>query len=281
MKRNIINTAKIVAAGLCLTAGQAFATNLLPGGTILNPGALPAGSTPSGPSTAVSSTAAQNPLIEGSSWKVGSTTGASVTFANGVWVDPTGGLDFFYQIQNTTTAKPSASNTVASSYSLVDFTGIPISNVFQVNYATAGATGCAFFGAGPCPPDKNGSGFLRPTTETITSVSRSLDGSTLNVNLSAGVTPKTNSAILVVETGSTDFDQTGEGTFSWHGAPPVGARGSGPGQNTIGPWQLDALEPLLTPEPGFYGILALGIAGLLLFVRRRSGKAEAKAPASV
>jgi hypothetical protein len=196
-------------------------------------------------------------------------------------VDPTTGfLDFFYQIQNTYSGDLRDSDTVASSFTLQDFGGIGITGVYQINYGATG-NGCAFFGAGPCPPDSNGSGFLKPTTQTITSVTRSGGiGDDLTIALSGGVTPKTNSAILVIQTDAKDFDQSGAGSFTWKGAPPNGAVGSGPGQNTVGPWVLDSLEPILTPEPGSYGLLALGVAGLILFVRWRAEKARAsKAPA--
>jgi hypothetical protein len=273
--------ALLLAGCLCLALSQANATSLLPGQTVNNPGALPAGSVPTGTSTAVSSTGSANLLEEGSSWKFNGKTDANITFATGVWVDPSSGdLDFFYQIQNSFPKAQSAlDNTVASSMTLTDFSGVGISNVYEVTYATKGLTGCAFFGAGPCPPDANGSGFLRPTTASVSSVARSSGaGSDLTVNFNGlGIAPGTNSAILVIETTAKDFDQTGSGTFTWEGAPPAGAVGSGPGQNTKGPWVLDALEPVVTPEPGFYGILALGIAGLLLIVRRRSEKAARRA----
>jgi hypothetical protein len=251
----------------------------MPGQTVSNPSALPAGQIPTSSSTAVSSTGAASLLLEGASWKMVKNTEASVTFANGVWVDPvTGDLDFFYQIQNTRPASKGApNNAVASSYTLDDFNNIGITGVFQVSYATKG-NGCAFFGAGPCPPTSAGSGFLRPTTQSVTSVTRSAGGGTdLTVTMSGPVTAGTNSAILVVQTNVQNFDQAGSGTFRWQASPPPGAIGSAPGQNTGGPWVLDALEPVPNvPEPGFYGELALGVAGLLLFVqRRRPRKTEA------
>jgi hypothetical protein len=266
----------------CLLFGlsPSFATSLLPGQTVTNPSMLPAAQIPTAPSTAVSSSGANSLLLEGASWKMVKNTEASITFANGVWVDPTtGDLDFFYQIQNTRSASKAApNNAVANSFILDDFNNIGITGVFQVSYSTKG-TGCAFFGAGPCPPSASGSGFLRPTTESVLSVSRSFSGggSDLLVNLSGPVTAGTNSAILVVQTNVKDFDQSGSGTFRWQAPPPPGALGSAPGQNTGGPWVLDALEPVPNvPEPGFYGELALGVAGLLLLVqRRRPRKTEA------
>jgi len=284
VKRTSRKTALLWAMGLGMVAVQANATSLMPGGTITNPGALPSAAFPTGPSTAVSSSGSANLLSEGSSWKVGSKTGANITFETGVWVDNSGFLDFFYQIQNTypKSAGVNNANTVMNSFTLTDFGGVGITGVFQVGFATPGATGCAFFGAGPCPPDGNGSGFLRPTDQSIASVTRSGGaGSDLTVDFSGpGITPSTNSAILVIETNAKDFDQTGEGIFNWKGAPPIGAKGSGPGQNTQGPWILDSLEPVLTPEPGFYGVLSLSIAGLLLIVRRRSEKAKTNATAN-
>jgi hypothetical protein len=275
VNRTSAKASLVLATGLCLALSQAHATNLLPGGTVLNPGSLSSTLFPTAPSTAVSSTGANNLLEEGSSWKVGTKTGAAITFVNGVWVDPvTGDLDFFYQIQNTFTGAAANNDEVLQSFTLGDYAGVGITGVFKVTFDMAG-NGCAFFGPGPCPPLSNGSGFLRPTNGSINSVARSIDGADLTVTFNNSVNPGKNSAILVIQTDAKDFDQTGTGTFFWKGAPPVGSTGSGPGQNTKGPWVLDALEPILTPEPGFYGVLALGIAGLLLFVRRRSGKAQA------
>jgi hypothetical protein len=277
VKETSLKTALLIAGGLCMALGQAHATSLLPGQTINNPGALPSIDVPTGNSTAVSSTGSANLLEEGSSWKSAGKTGANITFATGVWVDPDGDLDFFYQIQNSF-PKAMPNNTVANSFTLEDFSGIGITGVYEVTYSGKGVTGCAFFGTGPCPPDSNGSGFLRPTDQTISSVTRSGGlGSDLTVNFNAGITAGTNSAILVIQTNAKDFDQSGAGTFMWAGAPPAGSVGGGPGQNTNGPWVLDSLEPVLTPEPGSYGVLALGVAGLWLVTRRRSEKARSKA----
>jgi hypothetical protein len=283
-KRAII----LLAGSLGMAISQASATTLQPGTTISNPGSLPSIDIPTGTSTATSSTTQANLLIEGASWKSGPTvsnltTKANITFANGVWIDPTtGGLDFFYQIQNTFMGQTQPNNTVASSFVLGDYANIGILGVYQLDYSSTG-NGCAFFGAGPCPPDSKGSGFLQPTSQTITSVSRSTGtGDDLTVLLSGGVTPGTNSAILVIQTNSTDFDQAGSGIFTWMAAPTgSNLKGSGPGQATGGPWELDSLEPLPTPEPGSYGVLALGVAGLVLFVRWRAEKARSsKAPAA-
>jgi hypothetical protein len=96
----------------------------------------------------------------------------------------------------------------------------------------------------------------------------------VTVNLSGPVTAGTNSAILVLQTNSQDFDQSGSGTFSWQAAPPAGATGSGPGQDTGGPWMLDALEPMPdVPEPGFCAELTFGVTGLLWLARRRKKNA--------
>lgn len=262
MKKTLI---LLGAAGLALS--QAYATPLLPGGTISSIAALPPGF-PSGPSTAVSSTGANPLLQEGASWKVGKTVGGNVTFENGVWIDPTTHqLDFFYQIQNTFTGAKAANNTISTTFTLADFSPVT-TDIYQADFATMGS---AFF---------NGSGFVKPTADQVMKVSRDLTGDLTVTLTTTGILPKTASAILVVKTNALDFDQAGLGSFSWNGAPPLGATGGG--QNTnMKNWTLDALEPLLTPEPGFYGILSLGIAGLLLLVRRRSEKARAKTPEAV
>jgi hypothetical protein len=272
-------TAVIILAGALGAFHQAQATSLLPGQTITNPGALPGIDIPSASSTAISSTGSASLLEEGSSWKVGTKTGANITFANGVWIDPTtGNLDFFYQIQNTFKGTAAANNTVLRQFELGDFGGVQITGVFEVTYSTT-SNGCAFFGAGPCPPDSNGSGFLRPTTGVVESVARSSGfGDDLTITFSGnGIAPGTNSAILVIQTNANDFDQSGSGTFFWKGAPPSGAVGSGPGQNTKGPWILDALEPIITPEPSAYGVLFLAIGGLMAYARRRAKKAKSAA----
>lgn len=261
-----------VLVSLCVVGlTQAYATSLLPGGTVSPVAVLPPGF-PSGPSSTgscasfsspCSSTGSNALLQEGASWKKNNVVGANVTFENGVWVDPvTHELDFFYQIQNTFTGATAANNTITTTFMLEDFTGVT-TNVYQVDLS--GPSGSAFFA---------GSGFKKPTADTITKVSRSLNGADLTVTLTTtGIKPKTNSAILVVKTNATDFDQAGLGSFSWNAAPPAGATGGG--QNTnLKNWTLDALEPVLTPEPGFYGVLSLGIAGLLMLVRRRSGRPQ-------
>jgi hypothetical protein len=217
-------------------------------------------------------------LEEGAAWEMGNRLGALATFVNGVWVDPsTGGLDFFYQIQNSFPARLGAApdNSVSSSFTLDGFASAPITGVFQLSSTIASTAGCAFFAGGQCPPGSVGLGFLRPTSSSILSVTRGGGtGATLTVDLSGPVAAGTRSAILVVQTSSQDFDASGSGTFSWLSAPPSGATGSGPGQDTGGPWVLDALTPVApAPEPGASTLLTLCVTGLLLFGRRQANKA--------
>jgi len=268
MKQKLIcgSSVATVTLALCLVSGQAYGTNLVPGGTTFpNPiAALPASQTPSGPSTATSSVGSSNSFHDNGGWTVSKTAlGGAVNLESGVWLDPsTGGLDFFYQLQNTWTGSTANNNTLVNTFSIQDFEGVT-TNVFQV---TSGGTGSLFF---------PGSGYLAPTSDTVTRVSADLTGD-LTVTLSGNLAPKTNSAVLVIETNATDFDSAGDAyNLNWKSAPPTNAHGAA----AVQPFTLGALEPLLTPEPGFYGALALGIASLLLVVHGRAEKSKAKASA--
>jgi hypothetical protein len=217
-------------------------------------------------------------LEEGAAWEVGSRLGALASFVNGVWVDPaTGGLDFFYQIQNAFPSRLGAApdNAVSSSFALDGFATAPITGIFQLSSNTPSTAGCAFFGGGQCPLGSVGLGFLRPTSGGILSVDRSSGaGGTLRVDLSGPVTAGKSSAILVVQTSLQDFDASGWATFSWLSPPPSGAVGSGPGEDTGGRWVLDALTPVaLAPEPGAYGVVLLCVIALLWVGRRQAKKA--------
>lgn len=197
-----------------------------------------------------------------------------MVFENAAYVVPaTGGeLDFFYQIQNNSpnpsVAIPAGSNVVTSKVVLDLGTLTSPSEI----------TGIAQIENGNFVPFTAGN-FNSPTTGfKITSVSLDSTDEFLTVNLSSNVGPGQNSAILVVETDSTTFDQDGEGDFSWKAAPkaPPGytlKSSTGSSQD----YDLDALEPILAPEPGVYGVLTLAIGGLLFFVRRRSEQAKLEA----
>jgi len=264
---NQMFTKLLILPGLCLALSPAYASSLSPGGTV-TPTAYGYGTPafPSGAPDGVSSVGANNLLQEGESWALANsrTSLANITFENAVYVDPTtGDLDFFYQIQNTYNGATTASNTVSKTVVLNEsFEGTTITGVAEITSANF----------------KGFDDYVKPTAgDAITSVSLGsyqADGSAnLTINFSTPITPKTDSAILVIETNSTDFDQAGQGTFSWTGNPPAGAHdGSNLATN---PFTLDALEPIPTPEPGFYGVLSLGLAGLLLLVHRRSGKVKA------
>jgi hypothetical protein len=49
----------------------------------------------------------------------------------------------------------------------------------------------------------------------------------------------------------------------------------------IGSTELNTLKAIVTPEPGFYGVLSLGLSGIVLLIGRRSEKSQPqiKAPA--
>jgi hypothetical protein len=263
----------LILTGLCWALSPAYAGNLLPGGTVTPVPGYVYGSPqfPSGAPNGGSSSGANPLLQEGFSYSPANSKGAvaNITFENTVYVDPvTGDLDFFYQIQNTYTGAATNQNTIAPTVQFNEsFEGVTITGVSEItstNYQTF-------------------DDFVKPTGGGITSVSLgnydSQGDADLTVTFSAPIAPKQDSAILVIQTNATDFDQAGEGTFAWKANPPAGSHSG----NTLvtNPFTLDALEPLPTPEPGFYGVLSLGIAGLLLLAHRRSGKAKAKAADAV
>lgn len=231
---------------------------------------------PSGVPNGVSTVGANNLLQEGESWALANsrTSLANITFENAVYVDPsTGDLDFFYQIQNTYTGPAMNSNTVNPTIEINEtFAGVQITGVSEIT-----STNFKAFDdyAKPTGGNTITSVSLCQTTLTPCLTGYEPDGAAnLFLTFSSPIAPGQDSAILVIQTNATDFDQAGQGTFSWKSTPPVGAHdGSNPATN---PFTLDALEPLPVPEPGFYGVLSLGIAGLLLLVHRRSGKAKIK-----
>ncbi len=254
-------TRLLILVSLDLALNSVIASNLLPGGAVTPvPGytyGYPA--YPPGSPTGVSSLGGNPRLQEGASWSMPGVTGASanITFENAVDIDPvTGALDFFYQIQNTYTGAATNSDTISPTIVLNEsFEGVAITGVEQMN-----ALNFVSF-----------NGFAKPTGGiSVASVSLGqyqTDGSAdLTVTFSAPIAPKQDSAILVIQTDARDFDQAGGGAFSWMTAPPAGAhKGGSPATN---PFYLDALEPLVAPEPGSYGMLSLGVSGLLLLIHR-------------
>jgi hypothetical protein len=205
-------------------------------------------------------------LQEGASWAPpgSGTPSANITFENAVYVNPANGdLDFFYQIQNTFSGAATANNTVSSTIVLDDFSlpGVTITGVAEI-------TNASFLSFDD---------FVKPTpsSSAITSVALAANDQTLTVTYGAPIAPSQDSAILVIETNARQFNQNAEGTFNWTGATPPGAHGSATGTGTPATtFTLDALEPVAAPEPGVYGILSLGLAGLLLLVHRRNGSGK-------
>ncbi|MCU1263443.1 MAG: hypothetical protein JWO80_6328, partial [Bryobacterales bacterium] len=124
--------------------------------------------------------------------------------------------------------------------------------------------------------DGNNVEFKGKTPVSILNVERSANGSNLNVNLSSVVKPGQNTAVLLVKTNAKNFDQ-GTSSFNWSTAPSgcsAASQATGNCGNAYSePFFLNNLEPFAAPEPGFYGMLSLGIAGLFFVVRRRSIKA--------
>jgi hypothetical protein len=270
-------TKSLMLTGLCLAFSSAHATSLSPGQTVNSvpvysygtpafPTGYPENQNPAHPTGAGQLGA--NPLLqEGASWSpAGSgTPSANITFENAVYVDPvTGDLDFFYQIQNSYSGAATLNNTVSPTITIDDFSlpGVAITGVAQITAADY----------------QHFEDFLQPAPAgvTVSSIALAASDQTLTINYSNPIAPAQNSAILVLETNAKQFNQNAEGTFNWAGATPLGAHGSGAGTGSPATtFTLDALEPVLSPEPGVYGALSLCLAGLLLLVHRRSsGKTE-------
>lgn len=263
MKRLTI-TKVLATVGLLCAAGQIYALPLAPGGTVLNPGTATA---PAGTPIAVDPiTGQQGGQNNGFNWRTGpaAKNKAAGNYVNAVYVDPvTHELDFYYQIQNTfKDPAGNPQNTVQAVFQIADFGGFAILDVRQLMDPAAGN----FFGDGANVE------FKGKTTQTITQVSRSANGSVLTVTLSGVVKPGQNTAVLLIKTNATNFDQ-GTSRFNWMTAPsgcsPANQAAGNCGNAYTNPFFLNNLEPVIVPEPGFYGMLSLGIGGLFLAVRRR------------
>lgn len=253
----------LVVTGMVCASGQIYALPLAPGGTVA-PGTT--ATAPSGTPIGVDAvTGTQGGLNDGFNWRPGKQTAlrASGNYINAVYIDPvTHDLDFYYQIQNTFTGAANAQNTLQSVLQIADFAGFTIFDVQQLKDPNSGN----FFGDGANVE------FKGKTTQTITSVSRSVDGSDLTVQLSGVVKPGQNTAVLLIKTNATNFDQ-GNSTFNWVTAPS-GCTAANQATGACGnaysnPFFLANLEPFAAPEPGFYGMLSLGMGGLFFAVRRR------------
>ena len=253
----------LVVAGMVCATGQIYALPLIPGGSVL-PGS---GTNPSGTPIGVDTqTQTQGGLNDGFNWRAGKgqPNKASGNYINAVYVDPVSHeLDFYYQIQNTFAGTTNGQNTIQSVFQIADFAGFAILDVQQLTDNVAGN----FFGDGANVE------FKGKTSQTITSVDRSVDGSDLTVQLSGAVSPGQNTAILLIKTDATNFDQ-GTSVFNWVTAPSgcsILNRNAGNCGNAYPqPFFLNNLEPFAAaPEPGFYGMLSLGMGGLFFAVRRR------------
>jgi hypothetical protein len=257
-------TSKVVFLNGVFFAWQAaYGLPLTPGGSV-TPTVAPTSSVPTGAPNGVSSQGFTPFFQEDASWSVNSQPAkAGMNFDSAVYKDTsTGGLDFFYQIQNPFKGAATGTNTVASSFVIDWFTlpGITITGVDQIDASDF---------TGPF------SNFLKPKPagSAITNVSLNGSDNMLTVTLDQPIKPGQNSAILVVQTNAHDFDQASNATFNWV-TNPTGAGVHG----AVNPFNLQTLEPVITtPEPGFYGLLALAIAGTVMIARGRSSKLLKKA----
>ncbi len=243
----------LVAVGMAVCAtGQIYALPLIPGGTVLNPTFTTA---PAGSPIAVDPvTNTTGTLNNGYNWKtsISARNKAAGNYLSAVYLDPVSNqLDFYYQIQNSFSGSGNNQNTLSFNFAITDFTGFLITDVQQVS-------GMSF------------SQFSGSTPRTIKSVSRSASGSTVTVNLTGTVRPGQNSSVLLLKTNALNFQQ-GTSTFKFLN-PPTGCVANTPsvcGNAYQQPFFLNNLDPVLVPEPGFYGMLSMGIGGLLFAVRRR------------
>ncbi|MCU1257188.1 MAG: hypothetical protein JWO80_73 [Bryobacterales bacterium] len=259
----VVITKVLVAAGMLVASSQIYATQLNPGGTVVNPGTT---SAPGGSPIAIDPiTLTQGGLNDGFNWKngKGKPNESSGNYVNAVYVDPvTHELDFYYQIQNTFAGNATGQNTLSSTFMISDFAGFTIFNVLQLQSSVAGN----FFG------DGSSDEFKGKTQVSIVDVKRSANGSNIVVDLSSVVKPGQNTAVLLLKTNAKNFDQ-GTSSFNWK-TPPSGCPAIAQATGNCGnaykePFFLNNLEPFQAPEPGFYGMLSLGIAGLFFVVRRR------------
>jgi hypothetical protein len=260
-----------VLSTLVLLAGTVLlqATPLVPGGSVSpGVGVVPLGS----PLLLDATTLTQGGLNEGFAWKFSvpgfvGPDGGSGNFINAVYKDPmTGTLDFFYQIQNTFAGSANPTNTLIDAFHLTNWANVGITDV----KAFVGGSGNLFGDGGNVE-------FKGPAIDPVVTVSRSGGlGNDLSIGFVSTLAPGQNSAVLLVKTNATQFD-LGSATLMWITDPPPCQVPSTPtnlspcGVAITQTFSLGALEPVV-PEPGFYGMLALGLAGLWMGVRRRSAK---------
>lgn len=285
--------------GLCLILSPAYALPLCPGCTVAPVTLLPGTTSfPLGSPNGVSSQGS-TPFFQGDgAWSVaGQSNSGSVDFDSAVFIDPvTHNLDFFYQIQNVYNGATTTTDTLGnytgvnpnpqtSSYNLILNTlpGVTIMQVAQIspgNWNNACVTPTM---SNPNPPVPCPDDFVqpKPSTTQINSVTLAFDPinndfDDLQINMNSPLAPGQDSAILVIKTNANDFDQNGFGDFAWQTAPtaPAGKHLNGVAKTQM--FSLGTLEPILTPEPGVYGVLSLALAGVLLLARRRSDKAKVK-----
>jgi hypothetical protein len=282
---NQMSSKMLMLTGLCLALSPAYATNLFPGGngTVTPiPGysygspTFPAvGSSPNAPSPPGMGT---NFLQESGAWVLLTNPNiqAHVTFDEAVYVDPqTGDLDFFYQIQNTGTALPSqyaGTDAVASPVVINNFDQSSSVQVTAVDEITSG-TPYQQFDLMKAP---TAGSSISSVTYTNVPIGGGGNYENLSFSFNAPIGPGQNSAILVIKTNATSYDQEAGANLNWQKKTPLGGVGTDAGTGASGTAFFEgAIDPVLAPEPGFYGVLSLGIAGLLLLIHRRSGKAKA------
>ncbi|MGD1072139.1 MAG: hypothetical protein ABSB15_18585 [Bryobacteraceae bacterium] len=250
-----------IVALLAGLSGQMFATSLAPltaSGTVSPlpsiPGALPG--------TFINATT-QN-------WQSGpSTTSDNGKVYEAVYQDAvTNDLDFYFEV---TDCGPGMSIAFCSQ------TGsgtVPITNVNIIDYSNV-TTGVGYISTVGSIPSTN---FLAtdgvttfvpfpndPTSIVPTSVSRSsAPGKTLSYSFGpTDLTAGSVSSILVIQTNAPVGDYNSAGSVS----ELFGLSLEGTAGNTF--------EPAVTPEPGFYGLMAFGVVALLFSAKRYSQKRAA------
>lgn len=159
------------------------------------------------------------------------TTTVTGNIVAAVYQQTGGTTDFYYQVDNTTSSTPK---------------GGPSANVTQLAVSDfTGFTTNVNSTNAPYPASFTGGGY-NPKTVSST-------GQTLFFNFQ-GIQPGQDTAVLLVETNANGYNNLGSFTITG-------------GSSSVS----SSFQPAVTPEPGFYGSLALAISAVILVVRRRSG----------
>ena len=228
------------AAGVLVGSSPLFATPVAYGQTVssLSSLAVPAGSTYAGSSSTPFSFLSFN-----------GKTAYSGDIVAAVYEQPSGTYDFYYQVDNTSTS--TGKGIVAgniTSLTISDYSGYST----NVN-TTSGAPPATY-----TTPAFVTTSIVAPSNTARTAAPGQFLTFTYGSTKATTLSPGKNSAVFMVQTNATSFNNLG--TFAVTGA---GATYAG------------TFQP--TPEPGFYGTLAVALSAVILVMRRRSAKGQSAA----